>query len=112
MAPLLDSDKTGAVAPRTRVAENCRRAGGVALGVLDAIFIAGQITAGVIYETVGHTIAAKRRCRVLREPVRQIENAPAVIAALPQPEIGLCRGYVAGCAVQFGERAQPVDRRC
>lgn len=77
---LLGSDKFGAVAHRARVAVYCRRADGGALGILGTVLIVDQITAAVIYETVGHTIAAKRRNRVLRECVRQVEN---VLTAIP-----------------------------
>ena len=107
---LLGSDKFGAVAHRARVTEYCRRAGGGALEILEAVLIAGQITAAVIYETVGHTIAAKRLNRVLRECVRQMENALTAIPGCHSLRSACVEG-MPPAALCNSENGRSADRR-
>ncbi|MNF88606.1 hypothetical protein D3C84_711040 [compost metagenome] len=79
------------------------------MGVLGAVFVAGQVMAAHVAEGFVHLHQTQGRCQCRFDGVAAVEQLASVITVQPAPERMLSRRVVDADAGQCRERAQAVD---
>ena len=87
-----------------------RRNRGISLWIFGAVFVAGQIESVVKLKTVDDPITAKCRTHQPAIRARQMNDAPAIVATDPEPEIRLGRRHFTAGRAQVGKRSELCHR--
>ncbi|MCY1181910.1 hypothetical protein D9M73_224430 [compost metagenome] len=109
MLPLLDRGEAATHRAVRALTHQGGGHGGCVVGVLGAIFVAGQVMAGHVAEGFVHLHQAQRRGQCRFDGVAAVEQLTTIFTVQPAPERVLGRRIVDTDASQCRESAQAFD---